>query len=418
PIYPQSPAGWQVALRAIKRLYAQRQYKQCTARVSELLITAPEPIHPVYQTFLYFYSAICYEAMGLSAHNYSRNKLPLLHSALDCFTNCSAVLPSPVPTTERYSHISEALFTSVPSDSSSYSDSPGSRTRPSSLASSLADMIERSLIYGSVDGDPFVSHDGDDQDRQFQEGLCTGILATSASQSHLIPSPLNVRKPSGASISSISGTCGDAPKASKTSDLHAWTNRPAASSVGTSKIPLARPPSKVPLKVAPRPVRTPSPEPRHGTHFAEAISSLEEGRRILPYPTEYTNHISNYNSSIRSLNTQITSSITTIRAMIEEVTEMQHARRVSKSIRRSASFWSFSPVKERDRTSSSAVSRAKSADNSSGRVLVTESMEQRIERLRSEGWQTVGTKSQRRGWKGEEYYRAYCSRVLEELYLK
>ncbi|RAH72631.1 uncharacterized protein BO66DRAFT_282049, partial [Aspergillus aculeatinus CBS 121060] len=397
PIYPQSPEGWQVALRAIKRLYAQRQYKQCTARVSELLITAPEPVHPVYQTFLYFYSAICYEAMGLSAHNYSRNKLPLLQSALDCFTNCSAVLPSPVPTTERYSHISEALFTSVPSDSSSYSDSPGSRTRPSSLASSLADMIERSLIYGSVDGDPFVSHDGDNDDRQFQEELCTGILATSASQSHLIPSPLNVRKPSGASISSISGT---------------------SSSVDTSKIPLARPPSKVPLKAAPRPVRTPSPDPRHGTNFADAISSLEEGRRILPYPTEYTNHISNYNSSIRSLSTQITSSITTIRAMIEEVTEMQHARRVSKSIRRSASFWSFSPVKESDRSSSSAVSRANSADNSSGRVLVTESMEQRIERLRSEGWQTVGTKSQRRGWKGEEYYRAYCSRVLEELYLK
>ncbi|OJJ96535.1 hypothetical protein ASPACDRAFT_16988, partial [Aspergillus aculeatus ATCC 16872] len=395
PIYPQSPAGWQVALRAIKLLYAQRQNKQCTARVSELLITAPEPIHPVHQTFLYFYSAICYEAMGLSAHNYSRNKLPLLHSALDCFTHCSAVLPSPVPTTERYSHISEALFTSVPSDWSSYSDSPGSRTRPSSLASSLADMIERSLIYGSVDGDPFVSHDGDDEDRQFQEELCTGILATSAS------------------------ACDDAPKASKTSDLHAWTNRPAANSVGTSKIPLPRPPSKIPLKVAPRHVRTPSPDPRHGTHFAEAISSLEEGRRMLPYPTEWSNHISNYNSSIRSLNTHITSSIATIRAMIEEVTQMQHARRVSKSIRRSASFWSFSPVKEGDRSSSSsAVSRAKPADNSSGRVLVTESMEQRIKRLRSEGWQTVGTKSQRRGWKGEEYYRAYCSRVLEELYLK
>ncbi|PYI13204.1 hypothetical protein BO99DRAFT_318070, partial [Aspergillus violaceofuscus CBS 115571] len=402
-IYPQSPGEWQVALRAIKLLYAQRQYKQCTARVSELLMTAPEPIHPVHQTFLYFYSAICYEAMGVSAHNYSRNKLPLLHSALDCFINCSAVLPYPVPTTERYSHMSEALFTSVASDSSSYSDSPGSRTRPSSLASSLADMIERSLIYGSVDEDPFVSHEGDDEAKQFQEELCTGILATSASQSHLVPSPLNVRKPSGAS----------------TSDLHAMASRPMDSSAGTSKIPLARPPPRVPLKVAPRHVQTPSPEPRHEAHLAEAISSLEEGRRILPYPTEYSNHISNYNSSIRSLNTQIASSITTIRAMIEEVNEMQHARRVSKSIRRSASFWSFSPVKEGDRNSSSlAASHAKSADSSSGRVLVTESMEQRIERLRSEGWQTVGTKSRRRGWKGEEYYRAYCSRVLEELYLK
>lgn len=46
-----------------------------------------------------------------------------------------------------------------------------------------------------------------------------------------------------------------------------------------------------------------------------------------------------------------------------------------------------------------------------------ENKEQRIARLRADGWKTVGLKSGRRGWKGVEYYRAYCESVLNELYL-
>ncbi|RAL13789.1 uncharacterized protein BO97DRAFT_314137, partial [Aspergillus homomorphus CBS 101889] len=387
---PQSSEEWHTALEAIKLLYHQRQYKQCAARVTELLTTAPEPINAVHKTFLYFYSAISYEAMGLSAHSHSRNKLQLLHFALDSFVTCSTALPSPIPSTERYSNISEALFTTVPSESSfSSSDySPGSRTRPSSLASSLADMIERSLACGSADEDSFVSHDSDGDIGVTYGEPCAGILAASASHSHLIPSPLKVRKPSGASTSSFA-----------------------------DNTPLPRPPPPLPLRVVPRDIRPSSPGLHREIPFADALSTLDEDRSMTPFRSVPTNHISNYNSSIRSLQSQIISSIASIQAVIDEVTEMQHTRRVSKSIRRSASFWSFSPVKDKDRDSSSSGSSClKFTENSSGRTTVTESMEQRIERLRSEGWQTVGLRSRRRGWKGEEYYRAYCGRVLDELY--
>ncbi|PYH49193.1 uncharacterized protein BP01DRAFT_332042 [Aspergillus saccharolyticus JOP 1030-1] len=389
-VYPHSFADWQVALQAIKLLYTQRQYKQCAARVSEVLRTAPEPIHAVHKTFLYFYSAISYEAMGLSAHNYSRNKLPLLHLALESFVTCSAVLPGPIPAIERYSNTSEALFTSIPSDSSSYCDSPGSRTRPSSLASSLADMIERSLHYGSAKEDPFISHDSGDESGQSHKKLCTEILASSASHSSLVPSPLN------------------------TDDSSALINRPAVNKVGTNKIVLARA-HPLPLIIDTGHARPSSPDPGER---ADAASHLHGGQRVPPYPTEYSSHISNFNSSIRSLQAQINSSIARNKATIEEVTEMQLTRRRSKSVRRSASFWSFSPINEKDgKSASSAASCPNSADKSSGQTLVTESMDQRIQRLRSEGWQTVGIKSRRRGWKGEEYYRAYCARILGELYL-
>ena len=50
-------------------------------------------------------------------------------------------------------------------------------------------------------------------------------------------------------------------------------------------------------------------------------------------------------------------------------------------------------------------------------VQQQESKEERIARLRAEGWKTVGVKSRARGWKGAEYYQAYCNTVLDGLYL-
>jgi hypothetical protein len=110
------------------------------------------------------------------------------------------------------------------------------------------------------------------------------------------------------------------------------------------------------------------------------------------------------------LRVQINSSIADIHALMDEIRGLQSARQASKSFRRSASFWSFSPVKE------GAGGQEKLG--SSGRVIVKETKEQRIARLRAEGWKTVGLRSPVRGWKGAAYYQAYCNSVLDELYLE
>lgn len=110
------------------------------------------------------------------------------------------------------------------------------------------------------------------------------------------------------------------------------------------------------------------------------------------------------------LRTHITSSISTIRTLIDEVTELQRARRASKTFSRSASYWSFSPAQDEANSTSGS-----SPNPRPGPAL--ESKQQRIARLRMEGWTTVGLRNHRRGWKGAASYQAYCNKVLDELYL-
>ena len=57
-------------------------------------------IHCVHKTFLLFQEAICYESLALSAHNYSRNKIPFLESAEDKFDAALESLPLPFSTTD------------------------------------------------------------------------------------------------------------------------------------------------------------------------------------------------------------------------------------------------------------------------------------------------------------------------------
>ncbi|OAX77709.1 hypothetical protein ACJ72_07989 [Emergomyces africanus] len=45
-----------------------------------------------------------------------------------------------------------------------------------------------------------------------------------------------------------------------------------------------------------------------------------------------------------------------------------------------------------------------------------ETREQRIARLKADGWLTVGLRSRKRGWKGAEYYERICNEALAELY--
>lgn len=113
------------------------------------------------------------------------------------------------------------------------------------------------------------------------------------------------------------------------------------------------------------------------------------------------------------LRTHISSSISAIRSLIDEVAQLQRAHRTSKTFSRSASYWSFSPAQDQDTTDPPS-----DTNGSSRPGLTLESKQQRIARLRSEGWTTVGLRNHRRGWKGAASYQAYCDKILDELYLE
>lgn len=487
---PSTSAQWKSTLQEIKLLYMQRQYKRCVARSSSILSVAREPvlplvlnpciqrllimpnmqINPVYKTYMYFYSAISYEAMGRYAHEYSRNKIPLLHSALDCFVTCLSVLPatvsSTVPVDEGCSPILESDsaddnygdgLTSIsrsatefgfeqvefsvsetnettlslshsPSPSSAPSSRASRETSPAeSIVSSITDIIDRTL--DGPEDDPFLSDYEDLVDipsinNEGKPGPTMAILDNEdKAEYRLMPPPLHVRK-SSKPLPLILPSLEPSGVTSTSSKTQAQDTAEPAAEIRVRPPPL------------PLPVRTKGAatnktlgavvqDSQRHTYNTSALqtSSRREILHVgidLPLPSSITA----FNNSLVFLHNQVTSTITTLNTLIQEVTSIQHARILSRrSIQRSVSFWSFSPVRNGSGRSPGAkwqtfASRESSAPTSgtpasSGR----ESLRERIVRLRSEGWETVGLKNRKRGWKGAEYYKEFCGMVLDELYL-
>lgn len=483
---PSTSAQWKSTLQEIKLLYMQRQYKRCAARSSSILSVAREPvlplvlnppvkrllimpnmqINPVYKTYLYFYSAISYEAMGRYAHEYSRNKIPLLHSALDCFVTCLSVLPATVPVDEGCSPIPESdsaddnhgggltnisrsetefgfeqvefsvsetnettfSLSHSPCPSSAPSSRASRETSPAeSIVSSITDIIDRTL--DGPEDDPFLSDYEDLVDipsinNEDKPGPTMAILDNADKAEHrLMPPPLHVRKsskPFPFTLPSLEPS-GDTSTSSKTQAQD--TAEPAAG------IRVRPPPLPLPVRTkgaaTNKTLGAVVQDSQRHTYNSSALQT--SSRREIPHvgiDLPSPSSITAFNNSLVFLHNQVTSTITTLHTLIQEVTSIQHARILSRrSIQRSVSFWSFSPVRNGSGRSPGAkwqtfASRGSSAPTSapaasSGR----ESLQDRIVRLRSEGWETVGLRNRKRGWKGAEYYREFCGMVLDELYL-
>ncbi|KAF5867058.1 hypothetical protein ETB97_006904 [Aspergillus alliaceus] len=389
PSVPRSSQQWKIALKNIKVLYIQRQYKQCAAQATELIGQAREPFHPVYMTYLYFYSAVSYEEMGRAAHKYSRTKIPLLQCALDHFSTCGTILPSPIPLSSRPSE--ESNFPSLGECSSEFTDSPST---VSSLVTSITDIIDKTIQW--QDDDPFISDYGSCGDTDID---ATRALSDAETNFVLIPPPLRVNRPSEKLPQHMTLAC-DTGQVTTHGERLARTHLP--------------PP--LPIKIVPRGATS-----EHNRGIDAQLNNrdsrlctdsllIDLTKKLTPASPQYTDYIRSYNSSIRFLRSQIDSSISLIHALIDEIEEKQHARQMAKTIKRSASFWSFSPIKDGEALDEKKV-------NIPRRSPTKETKQQRIERLRAEGWKTVGLRSAIRGWKGEEYYKAYCSSVLDELYL-
>ncbi|PKY01578.1 hypothetical protein P168DRAFT_241480 [Aspergillus campestris IBT 28561] len=378
-LHPESSKEWRSILQGIKLLYTRRQYKQCATHCFEILNNTNQLAHPVYKTYLHFYSAISHEEMGRCAHIYSSNKISLLRSALDSFVACTSALPAPIPTpTPTLDYDSswcslESSFT----DPSFLSESSDSASPVGSLISSITDIID-----GSIDcpaDDPFLS----DTDTWGSLGVET---PSKLPRYVLTPSPLNVHK-----------------------SVEHWDSSPPLKVPAKAQIP---PP--LPLKIRPSMADSDcyakSQRQRSSLQMMHELALPDKRNAYAPASsTSSTSSIHKYNDIIEFLRAQIATSISDIHKVIDETTEAQKARRASKTIRRSASFWSFSPVEET--TQSNMVS------NDAGGTLWRETKEQRIARLRADGWRSVGLRSTSRGWKGTEYYKAFCASVLDEVCL-
>ncbi|KKK15759.1 hypothetical protein ARAM_004283 [Aspergillus rambellii] len=408
---------WKITLQDIKLLYLQRQYKRCIARSSAILNTSREAIHPVYKTYLYYYSAISYEAMGRYAHNYSINKLPLLHSALDCFVTCLAVLPNTIrihetdPETPSYTSFGESC---------SASDLSGTLSPTESLVSSITDIIDKTL--GCSDDDD----DDDDDANSTSSSIYQGSVEELEEKS-LMPPPLHVRK-SPAQVNNVSAS--PFQNADDADHYSAEQAAPSTDHTGSSGPGRVRPPPPLPIKVVPFGRTCPDrSKSRLGggdiavvvvvdsSHAAEshgyqqAASAAAAAAPMTPRRREEAAAVGNYNASIHFLYSQINSNIASVHYLIDEVAGIRQARKKkSQSFGRSASFWSFRPVTE-GASPESVAQRVSDPDSTK------ETMQARIARLRAEGWQTVGLRSSKRRWKGSAYYKAYCGSVLDELYL-
>ena len=103
--------------------------------------------------------------------------------------------------------------------------------------------------------------------------------------------------------------------------------------------------------------------------------------------------------------------------------ELQRIHKARK-MNRLASYWSFTPTYPNGPSTINGDTGAYDAQHdpcTNGRTsgqstLSGEGKQQRIARLKAEGWNTVGIKSIERGWKGTLHYDRLCSEALSELY--
>ncbi|KAF9248099.1 hypothetical protein DTO006G1_8618 [Penicillium roqueforti] len=240
----------------------------------------------------------------------------------------------------------------------------------------------------------------------------------------LIPSPLAIRKSSGevhmCRNSAIVIHGGKEPQTSmKEKSYSIRAPRPKRPTpffpspmTMTPSTPTPVPRKKMPPLASPFVSRPASPG-------QESVSSPSlQSRKPSPAPVsaERAAQINNFNSAVKWLREHIPADITGLRKEIKHVSDMQHARRSrNTTMARSASFWTFSPVKPSTSggPQEPPVIEGPNLDEY-GNIIRVETKAQRIKRLREEDWR-IGIQSKHSHWKGTEYYDNLCEDALAEL---
>ncbi|KAL1952561.1 hypothetical protein VTO42DRAFT_4810 [Malbranchea cinnamomea] len=408
-----SPDDWKKLLREVKSLYARRRYKQCATLSTDLLRQFEGQLHVLYESFLHYYAAASYETMGHIAHNFSTNKIPLLCMAKDFYVSCKISLGVALkefkaeqnrlaaaienldgvfadPSTRLTSH--SAVHNTFKGSIYPWSDQEtNSRSQPSDDEAAF-NIGNGRTCYSS----PFSSpEDGDSDQLQMSD------------RAELMPPPLSIRK--------------------TYPDQHPFINSPVPK-IPTSNSRLLPKPSAWAPHFSLSPLRpTGNTQESTGKHDRLSMDHVSV--------KEKQTHCTRIVNLVTSLSDLVAGNISSVNCLIKKTAELQRVHNATKS-KRFASFWSFTPEAElpsptdnvkynsvsdsstkSSRTWSSSVSSATTATTvSTGCTGVDNNKQQRIERLRAEGWRTVGLRDPERGWKGSEYYQELCGKALAELY--
>lgn len=386
------------------------------------------------------YAAISYESLGHAAHLYSNNKIIFLTKAVDHFAGADAALPAPI----LLSRLSEDQELSPPDtpgtiqngiDLCGASAVPELPVEPGSTVQGILQMIDSALFQ--LDDDPFFSDDETDYQQPFVRALVdlassprvqSGQSGVSLSPSRipiptqdpvkkgsLVPPPLRVSKMSQLTTSRSKMTLGLAGVGDKDGQEPPGRYRPPrlplkiipATQLNMKPISRVAKPDKSlpPVPLVPLPSLTPT-DPTTDPVKEYRIPTGLEG--IDPAQAA---RIIRSNRGIVLLHELIAANIVDIHQQIDRVTEIQRTRR-ARTMQRTASFWSFHPIQPDE-----SVATPEPSLDEFGNILMKESRDQRIARLRAEGWNTVGLRSPRRTWKGARYYQEFCAMVLTELHL-
>ncbi|KAJ5292740.1 uncharacterized protein N7443_008693 [Penicillium atrosanguineum] len=419
-------------------------------------LTCKTQIEPLCKTFLCFYSAISNEFLGRTAHLYSPNKVPLLHEALDSFLECGAALPQLIPMPKLPPLLNSPGFAAclippetpghcpqyTPEDFVVWVDTPETATpeRPA-LIRTITQMIDLSL--SNQDDDPFISDSESDRISSFALTLPKlGVSPRRAIDKDMItlspktpqksnspmkslgltPSPLCIRKSSQIKHSGItyederSGKVDASPRSKRlplqvtlASKLNIMDRKSSATNIAAK---LTNNDSSPPCKIT-----TPS-----SVYSRDSNGNKEVAANVTP---AHATKIVRFNRGIELLREQILTNIAEIQQHVEQVKDVQRARR-ARQMKRAPSFWSFHPTTdeaaEEETEQEEHVQEQKKQEpglcmHGFENILHKETQQQRLARLRSDGWSTVGLRSANSTWKGARYYQEFCNMVLTELSL-
>ncbi|KGO69419.1 hypothetical protein PITC_065040 [Penicillium italicum] len=326
-----------------------------------------------------------------------------------------------------------------------------------SIVRNIARMIDNSLIAGA--DDPFVSrvspkhHALKRPPVRLSPIKFPAELEDPAKRSELIPSPLAIRKSSGEVLmcsSSAMVICGGSDQETSRNEVNRRvrahpprlplkiipSGRLNANSKETSPPTLAPQPKRLsPIFSSPRTMTpsTPTPVMRKkipilGSPFSSHAGSPEQkgtkspslrSKKSSPAPVsaERAAQIIQFNNAVKWLREHIPADVTGLRKQIKHVSDLQQARRSrNTTMARSASFWTFSPVKPNPNSGAPQEPPVIEGPNIDeyGNVIRVETKAQRIKRLREEDWR-IGIRSKHSLWKGTEYYDNLCETALAEL---
>ncbi|EFQ99906.1 hypothetical protein MGYG_02914 [Nannizzia gypsea CBS 118893] len=378
---------WKLSLQEVKLLHLRCRYKQCAARSMEVLSKFENQLHKVHEAYFQYYIAASYENLGRASHSFSGNKIPLLQIAMDSFIACKSSLenaftdPARAEETEPFPEFNEAVGrypecgAYVATHGYIFYQSARENSRPPALFQ--VRCCDESNSTGS-------------QSRTKKGGRqCIDVKAD------LIPQPLQIRK-------------------NRKDTMPQYNQSHKMPFATTAARPLPEPPISISVNPASAAINgtaafTPPPTPKFIDCFPDELAIKEK-----PTPRMM--------SLIASLSSQIDENVRELSQFINKTMELQRVHKTRK-MNRLASYWSFTPTYPNgpstihgNTESYDAQNELRANEQARGQSTLTEGKQQRIARLKAEGWNTVGIKSVERGWKGTLHYDRLCSEALSELY--